>query len=148
MVTSCIDLWWDHFKSSLVSKTHSWPQKQQFGYVGFQETFDIPPVKPTKTESSFRKLDSPPTKLGMLFLTHLQARELCPQTIVIAIGAMLYVFVFLLAQKLAASTRSKSRFKVPPATWKCHRPLQRAAHHIKVIRPPCWFMQVATMRNC
>ena len=37
-------------------------------------------LKPTKTEPSFRKLNSPPTKLCMLFPTHLQARELCPQT--------------------------------------------------------------------
>ena len=36
-----------------------------------------PPLKPTKTEPSFRK---PPTKLCMLFPAHLQARELCPQT--------------------------------------------------------------------
>ena len=42
--------------------------------------FDSPPLKPAKTESSFRKLNSPPTKLRMLFPAHLQARELCPQT--------------------------------------------------------------------
>ena len=36
--------------------------------------------KPTNTEPSFRKLNSPPTKLRMLFPAHLQARELCPQT--------------------------------------------------------------------
>ena len=29
------------------------------------------PLKPTKTEPSFRKLNSPPTKLGMLFPAHL-----------------------------------------------------------------------------
>ena len=40
----------------------------------------MPPLKPTKTETSFRKLNSLPTKLRMLFHTHLQARELCPQT--------------------------------------------------------------------
>ena len=40
----------------------------------------MPPLKPTKTETSFRKLNSLPTKLRMLFPTHLQARELCPQT--------------------------------------------------------------------
>ena len=40
----------------------------------------MPPLKPTKTETSFRKLNSLPTELGMLFCTHLQARELCPQT--------------------------------------------------------------------
>ena len=42
--------------------------------------FDMPPLKPTKTETSFRELNSLPTKLHMLFPTHLQARELCPQT--------------------------------------------------------------------
>ena len=42
--------------------------------------FDMPPLKPTKTETSFRKLNSLSTKLHMLFPTHLQARELCPQT--------------------------------------------------------------------
>ena len=40
----------------------------------------MPPLKPTKTETSFRKLNSLPTKLCMLFPTHFQARELCPQT--------------------------------------------------------------------
>ena len=38
------------------------------------------PLKPAKTEPSFRKLNSLPTKLCMLFPAHLQARELCPQT--------------------------------------------------------------------
>ena len=33
----------------------------------------MPPLKPTKTETSFRKLNSLPTKLHMLFPTHLQA---------------------------------------------------------------------------
>ena len=37
-------------------------------------------LKPTKTEPSFRKLNSPPTKPCMLFPTHLQAREICSQT--------------------------------------------------------------------
>ena len=36
--------------------------------------------QPNLYEPSFRKLNSPPTKLCMLFPTHLQARELCPQT--------------------------------------------------------------------
>ena len=54
--------------------------KQQFGYVGFQVKFDTSAVKPTKTEPSFRKLNSSPTKLGILFLVHLQVRELSPQT--------------------------------------------------------------------
>ena len=42
--------------------------------------FNTPPLKPTKTETSFRKLNSLPTKLHMLFSTHLQARKLSPQT--------------------------------------------------------------------
>ena len=72
-----MDLSCDHFNSSLQTKTHIWPQNSNFGYAGFQEKFDTPPLKPTKTEPSFRKLNSPPTKLCP---THLQARELCPQT--------------------------------------------------------------------
>ena len=55
-------------------------KSSNFGYAGFQEKFDTPPLKPAKTEPSFRKLNSPPTKLHMLFPAHLQARELCPQT--------------------------------------------------------------------
>ena len=48
--------------------------------AGFQDKFDIPPLKPIKTEPSFRKLNSPPTKLCILFPTHLQAKELWPPT--------------------------------------------------------------------
>ena len=48
--------------------------------LAFKIKFDTPLLKPTKTEPSFRKLNSPPTKLCMLFPAHLQARELCPQT--------------------------------------------------------------------
>ena len=55
--TSRIDLCWDHFNFSLQAKTHIWPQKQQFGYVGFQEKLNTPPLKPTKTEPSFRYLN-------------------------------------------------------------------------------------------
>ena len=29
--------------------------------------------------------------------------------------------------------------KFHPATWKCHRPLQRVTCHIKGTRSPCWF---------
>ena len=60
--------------------THLISKTVIFDYVGFQEKFDTPPLKPTKTEPSFRKLNSSPTKLCMLFPAHLQARELCPQT--------------------------------------------------------------------
>ena len=48
--------------------------------LAFKKIFDTPPLKPAKTEHSFRKLNSPPTKLHMLFPAHLQGRELCPQT--------------------------------------------------------------------
>ena len=41
---------WDHFNFILQAKTHLSPQKQQFGYVGFQEKFDSPPLNPSKTE--------------------------------------------------------------------------------------------------
>ena len=64
---------------STSQNTH-WPQNSNFGCAGFQEKFDTPPLKPTKTETSFTKVNSPPTKLHTLFPTHLQARELCPQT--------------------------------------------------------------------
>ena len=47
-------------------------QKQQFGFHG---KFNTLALKPTETEPSFRKLNSSPTKLGMLFPAHLQARE-------------------------------------------------------------------------
>ena len=50
------------------------------GYVGFQDKFDTPPLKPTKTEPSFRKVNSPHIKLCMHFPTHLYARVVCPQT--------------------------------------------------------------------
>ena len=73
-----MDLSWDHFNSSLQDTFEL--KNSNFGYAGFQEKFDTPPLKPTKTEPSFRRLNSPPTKLGMLFPAHLQARELCPQT--------------------------------------------------------------------
>ena len=71
-----MDLSWDQFNSSLQVKTH---KNSNFGCAGFQEKFDTPP---TKTETSFRKLNSLPTKLRMFFPAHLQAmaRELCPQT--------------------------------------------------------------------
>ena len=53
-------------------------KNSNLGCAGFQEKFDTPPLKPTKTKPSFRKLSSPSTKLRMLFPTHLQARQLCP----------------------------------------------------------------------
>ena len=62
-----MDFSWDHFNSRLQAKTHNCPQKQQLGYVGFQEKFNTPPLKPTKTESSFRKLNSPLAKLHIFF---------------------------------------------------------------------------------
>ena len=71
---------WDHF-SSVYRPKHTFDLKSSdFGYAGFQEKFDTPPLKPTNTQPSFRKLNSPSTKLRMLFPAHLQARELCPQT--------------------------------------------------------------------
>ena len=55
-------------------------KNSNFACAGFQEKFDTPPLKPTKTEPSFRKLNSPPTKLRMFYPAHLQASKLCPQT--------------------------------------------------------------------
>ena len=57
-----MDLSWDNFNSSVQTKTHILN-----GYVGFQR--QIPIMKPTITEPSFRSLNSPPTKLGRRF-TH------------------------------------------------------------------------------
>ena len=74
-----MDLSCDHFNSSLPANTHLTP-KIAIGYAGFQKQFNTPPFKPAKTEPSFRKLNSLPTKLGMLSPTHLHARELWPQT--------------------------------------------------------------------
>ena len=42
-------------------------KNSHFACAGFQEKFDTPPLKPTKTEPSFRKLNSPPTKLHYAF---------------------------------------------------------------------------------
>ena len=67
---------WDHFNSSLQAK-HTF---EIILAMLASEKNSTPPLKPTKTEPSFRKLNSPPTKLRMLFLAYLQARELCPQT--------------------------------------------------------------------
>ena len=50
-----MDLSGPTFNSSLQVKTHIWPQKQQFGYFGFQEKFNTFPPKSTEAESSFRK---------------------------------------------------------------------------------------------
>ena len=76
-----MDLSWDHFNSILQTKTHLWPQTQQFGYVGFQEKSNTPSLKPTKSEPSFTKSSTHPLqKLGMLLHVHLQGWELSPQT--------------------------------------------------------------------
>ena len=48
-----MDLSWDHFNSSLQAKTDIWPQKQIFGYAGFQEEFNTPPLKLTPVAESF-----------------------------------------------------------------------------------------------
>ena len=72
-----MDLSWDHFNSSLQAKTL---KNNNFACADFQEKFDTPPLKPTKSEPSFRKINSHPTTLHMVFPTHLQASELCPQT--------------------------------------------------------------------
>ena len=68
-----MDLSWDYFHSSLQAKTHFWPQKQQIGYVGFQEKFNAPPTQ--TNQAQFEKLNSPPTELGMLFPAHLQLKK-------------------------------------------------------------------------
>ena len=52
-------------------------KKQQFSYVGFEEKFDTPPLKPTQPEPSFRKINSPPTKL---LPPHLQVTNLLTVT--------------------------------------------------------------------
>ena len=50
-----VDLSWDHFNSCLQAKTHIWPQKQQFGYVGFQKknsTQPYPKMSPVSESST------------------------------------------------------------------------------------------------
>ena len=65
-----MDLSWDHCSSSLQAK-HTFDQKiSNLPLLSFIK-FDTPQVKTTKTESSFRKFNSSPTKLGMLFPAHL-----------------------------------------------------------------------------
>ena len=44
-----MDLSWDYFDYSLQGKTHSWPKKQQFDYVWFQN-FDTEPKPPLITK--------------------------------------------------------------------------------------------------
>ena len=66
-----------HQFQSTSQNTHLTSKTVIIGCAGFQEKFDTPPLK---TETSYRKLNSLPTKLHMLFPTHLQARELRPQT--------------------------------------------------------------------
>ena len=53
---------------SSTEQIYRWPYKQLFGCVGFQEKFDWPPMKSSKTKASFRKVYS-------LLLT-LRSREL------------------------------------------------------------------------
>ena len=64
-----MDLSWDHFNSRL----------QAYVLKNSNLAINTSPLKPTKLETSFRKL---PTKLGMLFPAQLQTRdrELCSQT--------------------------------------------------------------------
>ena len=45
-------------------------KNSNFGYVGFQEEH----TQTNQNWAHFRKLNSPPTKLGMLFPAYLQAR--------------------------------------------------------------------------
>ena len=59
----------DHFNSNLEIKTHIIlaRQKQQVDYVGFQETFDTPPLKPSKTWAQFQKAQLTPYKIRFAF---------------------------------------------------------------------------------
>ena len=77
-LSSCPEIMYFNINSSLQAKTHIWPQKQQFWLCWILRKFSMPSLKPTKTKPSFRNLNSPPTKLGMLFPAH--NREPCPQT--------------------------------------------------------------------
>ena len=76
-------------------------KNSHFVCAGFQDKFNTLPLKPNETEPSFRKLNSLPTKLYVLFP---QARELCPPTYSLCWGI-------------------SSKFR--PATWKYHIPHQR-----------------------
>ena len=60
------------------SKNHIWHQKKQFAYVAaFKKNFIHPNCK---TEPCFRKLNSLPTKLDMLFPLNSKASDFCPWT--------------------------------------------------------------------
>ena len=74
--TVLMDLSWEHCNSSLQAKTHICPQKKKhLASLAFNK-FDTSPTQTNQTEPSFRKLNSSPTKLSMLFLTHLQGKGL------------------------------------------------------------------------
>ena len=83
-----------------------------FGYVGIQGKFNTPPLKPTKTEPSFRSSTHP---VKTLFPTHLRARELCQQTYSLLLpynGARLHIF--LLAWNRAKHTSPKIQLSTVP----------------------------------
>ena len=63
-----MDLSWDHFNSSLQAK-HTFDLKNSnFGYAGFQEKFDTPPLKQTKTAwAQFQKNQLTPYKTRYAF---------------------------------------------------------------------------------
>ena len=68
-----MDLSWDHFNSSLQAKTHS--KTVILAVLAFKKNSTR---LHSKTETSFRKLNSLPTKLHMLFPR--PGSYLCPQT--------------------------------------------------------------------
>ena len=113
-----------------------------FGCAGFQEKFDTPPLKPTKTEPSFRKLNSPPTKLCMFFPAHLQARELCPQTYSLSLPLDSPLRQALHTQIARTLTFNELQnlfiFKSSAQPHEsATKPLHRAAGHIKGTHTPC-----------
>ena len=98
-------------------------KNSNFDCAGFQEKFDTP----TKTEPSFRKLNSPPTKLCMPFPAHLQARELCPQTYSLSLPLEWSQVTHIPAGiKLGGAYKPKSQLSTVPLPDNC------------VMTPKCW----------
>ena len=62
-----MDLSWDHFNFSLQAKTHIWPQKQQFGYVGFQDKIRHNPTLTNQNRVQFQKAQLIPYKTRYAF---------------------------------------------------------------------------------
>ena len=87
-----MDLFWDHFNSSLQAKTHIWPQKQQFGYVAFHEKFDTPQSNKSSV-SPVSESSTHPLEIKYAFSHSPPGQELCPLTYVLIAPSCLLQFL-------------------------------------------------------